>query len=204
VAVLVGIAILAASHGVREPLLRTVGWALVVDEPLEGVDAIVVTADAGGAGVLEAADLVHLGVAARVAVLTSPPDPAERELIYRGVPYEDRATVSIHQLALLGVPIVDRIAHVGGGTTADVDALPAWCDEQGLGSIVVIGNRDHTRRLRRVLQRTMSGHRTKVRVRAATYSTFNPERWWQTRTGIRTVIIEGQKLALDIVLHPFP
>jgi hypothetical protein len=204
VAVLLSVAVLAASPAIRDPLLRSVGWALVVDEPIEDVDAIVVTAEAGGAGVLEAADLVHLGVATRVALLTNPPDPAEREFIYRGVPYEDRAAVSIHQLALLGVPIVDRIAHAGGGTTADVDSLAAWCDKQGLGSLIVIGTRDHTRRLRRVLERTMSGHRIKVRVRAATHSAFDPNRWWQTRSGIRTVVIESQKLALDIILHPWP
>ena len=50
--------------------------------------------------------------------------------------------------------------------------------------------------------RDMKGHSTHVAVRAARYSSFDPDRWWETRGGIRTEIIELQKLLLDVVLHP--
>jgi hypothetical protein len=48
----------------------------------------------------------------------------------------------------------------------------------------------------------MKGHPTHVAVRAARYSNFDPDRWWETRTGVRTEIIELEKLSLDVVLHP--
>jgi hypothetical protein len=57
---------------VREPALRAAGWALVVDEPVGVADIIVVSLDSGGAGALEAADLVQGGIATRVAVFTAP------------------------------------------------------------------------------------------------------------------------------------
>jgi hypothetical protein len=45
---------------VREAVLRAVGWALVIDEPVTPADIIVVLLDSGGAGALEAADLSAL------------------------------------------------------------------------------------------------------------------------------------------------
>ncbi len=50
---------------------------------------------------------------------------------------------------------------------------------------------------------TCKGHAAHVTVQAERYSSFDPDRWWETRTGIRTEIIEFEKLVLDVVLHPF-
>jgi hypothetical protein len=49
----------------------------------------------------------------------------------------------------------------------------------------------------------MKGHSTRVMVQAERYSNFDPDRWWESRTGTRKGIIEFQKLMLDVVLHPF-
>jgi hypothetical protein len=68
---------------------------------------------------------------------------------------------------------------------------------------VVVTTSDHTRRLRRVLRRSMDGHATRIAVRAARYSPFDPDRWWETRTGARTGIVELQKLLFDVARHPF-
>jgi hypothetical protein len=48
----------------------------------------------------------------------------------------------------------------------------------------------------------MKGHPTRVTVKPARYTPFDPDQWWKTRTGIRIVVIELQKLLLDMVLHP--
>ena len=50
---------IAAVPAVREPVLRAAGRTLVVDDPIAPADMIVVSLDSGGAGVLEAADLVN-------------------------------------------------------------------------------------------------------------------------------------------------
>ena len=39
-------------------------------------------------------------------------------------------------------------------------------------------------------------------VQSARYSIFDPDRWWKTRDGARTAIVEVQKLVLEVVLHP--
>jgi hypothetical protein len=76
------------------------------------------------------------------------------------------------------------------------------CDQEQVRSIVFVAARDHSRRMRLVLDRVMKGHPTRVTVQAARYSNFDPDRWWETHDGIRTEIVEFQKLVLEAVLHP--
>ena len=203
--IVVGLAVVAfaivAIRSLREPVLRAAGWALVVNEPVASADIIVLSLDSDGAGALEAADLVQSGISKRVAVFMDPPDGVDHEFIRRGLPYEDAAAREIRQLKSLGVTDVVQISRVDG-TEGEGKVLPPWCDEHQLRSIVVVATKDHSRRLRRVLDRVMKGHSTRVTVQPARYSSFDPDRWWETRSGVRTEIVELQKLFLDVVLHP--
>jgi hypothetical protein len=205
-AMLIATALAAATTlavpSLREPVLRAVGHALVVDEPVAPVDIIVLAPDSGGAGALQAADLVHNGIATRVAVFTDPPSGEDLEFIRRGLPYEDLAARQIRQLGWLGVTDIVKIPRNEAGTEGEGRVLAPWCEQQGVRSVVFVAARDHSRRIRRMLDRDMKGHATRVTIQAERYSSFDPDRWWQTRTGIRTEIIEFQKLMLDVVLHP--
>jgi hypothetical protein len=82
IAALAASAILAV-RSIREPVLRAAGWALVVNEPVAPADVIVLSLDSGGAGALEAAELVYSGIATRVAVFTDPPSGEDHEFIRR-------------------------------------------------------------------------------------------------------------------------
>jgi hypothetical protein len=194
---------IVAVPAVREPVLRAAGWALVVNEPVGVADIIVISLDSGGAGALETADLVKSGIATRVAVFTDPPSGEDLEFIRRGLPYEDESAKQIRQLGWLGVTDVVEIPRTEAGTEGEGQVLPLWCDHHELRSIVFVVSRDHSRRIRRILDRIMKGHPTRVIVQPARYSSFDPDRWWETRSGIRAEIVEFQKLALDFILHPF-
>jgi uncharacterized SAM-binding protein YcdF (DUF218 family) len=154
-----------------------------------------------GAGALEATDLVQSGISKRAAVYIAAPSVENDEFIRRRLPYEDDAAKQIRELKSLGVTDIVQISPVDG-TEEEVEALPRWCDEHQLRTIVFVAHTDHTRRLRRVLDRIMKGHPTRVMVKPARYTNFDPDRWWETRGGIRTEIVELQKLLFDIVLHP--
>ncbi len=201
VVVLLGAASIAIS-ALRRPILRAAGWALVVNDRVEPSDVIVVTVEAGGAGALEAADLVRSGVASRVAVFGEPPDTVEREFIRRGVPYENEAARSVRRLRALGIETIDLIPTYVAGSEDEGPALAGWCDQHGFRSVVVVGTSDHSRRLRRVLHRSMKGHQTRVTVRSARYSVFDPDQWWRSHVGIRTEVPELEKLLRDVVRHP--
>src|SRR5258706_11977238 len=195
-------AAIVALPSVREPVLRAAGWALVSNEPVAPADIIVVSLDSAGAGALEAADLVQSGVATRVAVFTDPPSGEDHEFIRRGLPYDHASARQIRQLGWLGVTDIMQIPRTDAGTEGEGQVLPPWCDQHQFRSIVFVAARDHSRRVRRVLDRDMKRHPTRVTVQPARYSSFNPDRVWETRDAIRTEIIELQKLVLEAILHP--
>lgn len=198
VGLIAGIA--ASVPAVREPVMRALGSALIVEDPFDVVDVIVVSVDADGAGVLDAADLVKRGVAKRVAIFAKPLNRSDQEFARRGLDAE--GAWQIHDLALLGVTDVERILLSYAGTEAEALALLHWTAARGFTSVLVISSPDHSRRLRRVILRAMRDQPTSVAIRPARYADFDAERWWQTRDGVRTAIIEWQKLVLDYVLHP--
>lgn len=202
--VLVALAVMAvlAFPFTWKPILRGAAQMLVIDGHVEPTDIIVVALDSSGALVLEAADLVQSGIAPQVAVFTDPPDEAVREFIRRGLPYEDRSAEQIRQLKLLGVTDVLQIPVINDELEGEIEVLPAWCDQHQFRSIVFVAGRSDSRRTRRMLDRAMKGHPTRVIVEPTRYSSFDLDRWWKTRGGIRNGIVQMQKLVVDIILHP--
>lgn len=199
--------VVAAVSGVafcRAPILRTMGAALVAQDPLAPAEVIVVTIDAGAAGMLEAADLVKAGFAPRVAIFAEPPDAVDAEFIRRGFKVEDRIVMWRRVLTTLGVANIDTIALPVNGTESEGLLLPRWCEDHRLQSIIVVTAPDHSRRVRRVLSRGMRGRgsTTSVIVRPTRVSAFDPKDWWQKRGGARTGIVELQKLLRDVLRHP--
>lgn len=200
--VLVLLGLVAGAIVVRRPILRAVGWALVVDERVEPADIILLPKWAGAGGAIDAADLFHSGIASRVAILPEPPRPAEHELTRRGVPYQDETADLVQLLRALGVPNTEVIPDAAAGTEAEGRVLFSWYQQHQFRSIVVVSAPDHSRRVRRVLHRSFAGYPTKVTIRSARYSSFDPDRWWHTREGIRIEIVELQKLLFDLARHP--
>ena len=172
------------------------------DEPVEPADIVVVTVAAGGAGLPEAADLARSGIARRVAVFADPPDAVDQEFSRRGVRYENQAAWSVRHLQLLGVTAIEPTPRPVSGTEDVGAVLPDWCAQRQFRSIVVVSTPDHSRRLHRVLQRAMRDSPTRVRIRVTRHSEFDPDRWWETRGGTRTAVIELQKLLFDLIRHP--
>src|SRR5215510_7738069 len=128
VVVTLAAAAIVAVPSIRESVLRAAGWALVVNEPIAPADVIVVSLASGGAGALEAADLVESGIATRVAVFTDPPSGEDHEFIRRGLPYEDASARQVRQLTLLGVMDVMQIPLTEAGTEGEGQVFPAWCE----------------------------------------------------------------------------
>jgi hypothetical protein len=188
----------------RRYILRSAGRLIVADQPLvRSADIIVVAIDADGEGTLEAADLVHRGVSNRVAVFDDPPTSVDREFLRRGLPYEDRAAISTRQLRSLGVENVDQIPRSTSGSQQEGEILPGWCDTFGYHSVVLVTSSDHSRRLSRILRRSLRTHQIRITIHSSPYSEFSPDTWWKSRGGVRAGIIELEKLLVDVIGHPF-
>lgn len=181
-----------------QSLLRALGWALVGEDPLQRADAIVISLDAGPAGILEAADLVRARVADRVAVFDEQPTRAVVELRRRGIPVPRPAASALEYLRQLGVASSEVIAVRATGTEDEGRILPLWCEQHGVHRVVFVSARDHTRRTRHVVGRALRARHITLIERAAPYSEFDPDNWWRTRNGVRTEILELQKLVWEL------
>jgi len=196
-----GAVIAAGVPALRHSVLRSAGWALVAEDPPAKADIIVISTDALGAGILEAADLVHAGFASRVAIFDRPSTRVSREFARRGVQSLDLKNISIQLLHGLNITDIVVIPPVVG-TVDEGKVLQQWCAANSIHSILFVSVADHSRRTRRVLDRALIPGGTRVMVRYARYSEFDPESWWQTRGGQRTQAVESQKLLMDILRHP--
>ncbi|HTT06756.1 MAG TPA: hypothetical protein VMF64_15870 [Steroidobacteraceae bacterium] len=194
---------MAAVAPIRHVLLRAAGSMLVREDQPIPADIIVISVDSDGAGVLEASDLVHRGLAPGVAIFADPPAAVDREFLRRGLPYHDAAAEEADQLRELHVTSVTQIPRVVGGTHDEMSTLRVWCRAHAIRSLMFVSTTDHTRRTRRILQRALGNRGVRVAVIGSKYSDFQPGSWWLTREGVRTQIIESQKLLLDVLLHPF-
>jgi|KBSSwiStaDraftv2_1062776.scaffolds.fasta_scaffold00082_4 hypothetical protein len=192
----------ASAPGLRHSLLRSAGWALVAQDPPAKADIIVISTDAMGAGILEAADLLNAGFASRVAIFDRPVTRMSREFARRGVQPLDLKSVSIQLLRGLGITDVTVIPAVVG-TVDEGKVLQQWCAANSIHSILFVSVRDHSRRTRRVLNRALSPRGVGVIVRYARFSEFDPDSWWQSRGGQRVQAIESEKLLVDFLRHPF-
>jgi hypothetical protein len=204
--VLVTLALAAAGAFAITPfrisLLGAMGRFLVTTGQLNHADVIVLSVDSDGAGVLEAADLVHEHVADHVALFADPPDIVDREFLRRRVSYHNTAAVSAQQLRELGIDRVEVISRAVAGTEDESRELTAWCSERGYHAVIFVSTADHSRRAARILARATHGRGIELSVRASRYSAFDPDAWWKSRTGVRTEIVESEKLLADILLHP--
>ena len=155
-------------------------------------------------GALEAADLVHSSVATRVAIFISTKDPAGDEFIRRGVPYEDEAARSVRQLGSLGVETIDQIPGSVIGTEAKVRCLPAGVTSKGSAQsslCLLTTTRDVSPpSASPFLERSSDESHGSHCVRALPH--FEPDRWCESRGGVRAEIEEVGKLLLDVMRHP--
>ena len=149
-------------------LLAVVGNFLVLDEPLEPADAIVVLA-AREARAREAAALYHRGLAPRIVLarVRGRQDAQARALLGAGVPAS-----AIGSLAPLTVNTRDELQ-------ADFD----YAQAHGFRRVILVTSPYHTRRVSLVWRQISRG-----RVPAAVHATperFEPNYWWASLTQLR-------------------
>jgi uncharacterized SAM-binding protein YcdF (DUF218 family) len=195
-------AIIAAIPASRHSVLRSVGWALVAQDPPTKADIVVIGTDTLGAGVLEATDLIRAGYATRVGIFARPVTKASLEIARRGATPFDLDAVSVQLLHELGITDITMIPTVVG-TADEGKVLQRWCAARSIHSVIFVSVPDHSRRARRVLARWLGRDGIQVVVRYTHFSDFDPDTWWQTRNGQRVQMVESEKLLLDILTHPF-
>jgi len=157
----------------RRPILRYAAESLVVDEPREHADALLLLGDDNfyADRATHAAELFRHGVAPVIVASGRRLRPSagiveleEHDLIERGVPREK----------------ILRFPHDGESTQEEAAALAQFSLQHHFRTVVLITSNYHTRRARYIFEKEFP-RRIVVSVASARDGDFDPEHWWEHR-----------------------
>ncbi|MCS6927817.1 MAG: YdcF family protein [Candidatus Binatia bacterium] len=181
----------------HQPLLTHLAASLVVSDPLDQADAIVVLSGDETARCPKAAELFRQGWAPKI-VLTKSYYPHEALALRRyGIEELESHDKCRAILLFLHVP-AQAIAVVDGYNESTADEayrLRQFLQEHGMERAIVVTSSFHTRRSRLLLRRVLRGTGVEVSVQAAPANfLFEPQGWWTRRRDTTTLLWEYQKL----------
>lgn len=176
-------------------LLRGLGSWLVVQDPLDHAEAIVVLGGTMYERQMEAVDLFKDGWAPRIYVLREIADWGEAELIARGIPYMRSVDMQVDTMQKLGVP-ADRITILDPAysTAEEAQILLQLATAEKLTRLIIVTSKQHTRRSRLVMNRRLTPAGVSVIVRASRYDRTDTAGWWHNRSTLRFTLFETQRL----------
>jgi uncharacterized SAM-binding protein YcdF (DUF218 family) len=166
-----------------------VGKWLVVEDPLDHAQAIVVLSGRMPIRVLEAAKLYNAGYAPEIW-LTRSTEPA-KQLAAMGVEYYGEeyynAKILIHQgvpptaIRVLDPPIVN--------TADEIHTINSALDHATLHTVIIVTTKPHTRRVR-ALWRLLTHTQSRAIVRASSFDPYDPNHWYRTTRDALDVVRE--------------
>jgi hypothetical protein len=184
--ILLGIAAILLMAGT---FLLYVGRWLVVEDPLEKAQAIVVLSGRMPLRALEAAKLYRNGYAPKIW-LTHSTEPGAT-LGAMGISYTGEEVYNLQILRHEGVP-ADAIQVLEPpivNTADELEAVSAALTQEKDKTVIIVTTKVHTRRVRILWHRIAKG-RGQAIVRAASDDPFVPGRWWRTTGDALDVVRE--------------
>ena len=176
----------------HRPLLRLVGAALVVEDPLQHADAIVVVAGGTPSREAVAATLFREGWAPRVVISRPFTTPEGRELNALGVRPLDLQGEARLVLEKYGVA-PQRILSLGVSVTTTEPELAVVHDiarADGYRRVILVTSPPHTRRVKVIWSRESARSHIEGLVVAAPNSEFTVDGWWRRRRAAEALLHE--------------
>ncbi len=159
-------------------IFRGIGQWLVVEDPLEHADVIVVLSGRIPSRAMEAARIYRQGFAAEVWV-THPAGPKE-EMAQLSIAYTDEDAYSAEILEKLGVPVsaVRILPKPIVNTEEELTTLREALVQAGKSQAIIVTSPAHTRRVR-ALWNVLAGKRLHAVVRYARNDPYDAPHWWR-------------------------
>jgi uncharacterized SAM-binding protein YcdF (DUF218 family) len=185
--------ILAVAGGVITLLflifLLFVGRWLVVEDPLEKAQAIVVLSGRMPVRALEAGKLYRAGYAPEVWLTRNP--ELETTLAPMGIHYVGEEFYSYRVLMHEGVPpdAIHVLPEPIVNTADEMKAIAKELSKQRGHTVIIVTTKAHTRRVRSLWKKIASNPGRAI-VRAATSDPFQPGHWWRTSGDALDVVRE--------------
>jgi uncharacterized SAM-binding protein YcdF (DUF218 family) len=192
------IAVLVLGAVAFAAFLPFAGRYLVVQQPLEHSDAIVVLAGSRVERWLEAVDLYRAGWASRIVLSRGRMESAEQRLHQMGIRFPADADLARDAMVQMKVPS-DAILMLPDdldNTAQEAAATRRLASASGWSRVIVVTSKYHSRRSAYAFAREFRGTPIRVSVRATAYDPSVPNRWWSNRQDFRFVTSELQKLVV--------
>ncbi|MDE2485447.1 MAG: YdcF family protein [candidate division NC10 bacterium] len=177
-------------------LLRAMGRYLITEDRLQKAEAVAVLAGDGGvARTLEAVRLYQDGYAPRI-ILTHQLLPKGYEALARlGITVPEERDIQWMVLKAMRIPVgvVLQVSKRADSTASEMVYLTRFLEEHRIRSVILVTNRSHSARARKILARA-SGGRIAIISRPTRYDTFDSEGWWRSRADAKEVLLEYGKL----------
>ncbi len=179
----------AALVAARRPLLTAVGQFLIVQDPLDRADVLVVLS--GGRRderVRQAAELFHQGYAPLVML------SGGEEMAGISIPELQRRQALAHQ-----IPASRLLFETGSTSTAEqARFLRPILERRGARRAIVVTSSFHTRRTRYLFRKAFTGSTVGVGVYPVQRDWFSPIEWWTREQDTEQVVLEYIKLGLAL------
>jgi uncharacterized SAM-binding protein YcdF (DUF218 family) len=175
------VAVLAAAVAVVILAFRHAGSLLVVTDPLQPAQAIVVFGGNVPFRAMEAGRTYHAGWAREVWITQAATTEDDAALDKLGVERVAESELSRRVVERLGVPaaairmLPERIVN----TADEVKAVAGEAQRVGADRVILITSKYHTRRVR-ILWRKFVGDSPAALVRYTSDDPFDPDHWWRT------------------------
>jgi uncharacterized SAM-binding protein YcdF (DUF218 family) len=172
------------------------GAFLYDEQPLQRADTIFVFAGTRMERALEAADLYRQGYARLVVLTEEMSDGAIDELARHGIIVPTDAEVARDVMIRLGMP-PDAIVIAPGvhnSTGQEAQTLRSLARVRGWRRVIVVTSKFHTRRAGLAARREVGGMGVEVIARGSRYDAADPAHWWRTRSDVRWVLLETEKI----------
>jgi uncharacterized SAM-binding protein YcdF (DUF218 family) len=166
------------------------------EQPLQRADTIFVFAGTRMERALEAADLYRQGYARLVVLTEEMSDGAIDELARHGIIVPTDAEVARDVMIRLGMP-PDAIVIAPGvhnSTGQEAQTLRSLARVRGWRRVIVVTSKFHTRRAGLAARREVGGMGVEVIARGSRYDAADPAHWWRTRSDVRWVLLETEKI----------
>lgn len=175
----------------HKSLLRGMGNFLIVEDPLEQVDALYVLSGNSFDRGKEAARLYQQGYAPKLVCLGGETNPA---LELYGI-NDKTSTMTQGVLEKAGVPLPDiELLPEGTSTFEEFQAIIRHCKSNGFRKIMVVSSLFHTRRIHTFFRLRLHFEGIQMVLRGSSESGFEESLWWKAEQGLLFVNSEYIKM----------
>jgi uncharacterized SAM-binding protein YcdF (DUF218 family) len=170
-------------------LFLSVGRWLVIEDPLEKANAIVVLSGRMPMRALEAARLYQAGWAQQIW-LTHPNEPtASLAALDIDEPGEDALNTRVLQHGGVSPADIHTLSPAISNTIDEVHAIAAEAEKEKAAVVIIVTTKAHTRRVH-ALWKKFANSSARIVMRTPADDPFDPVHWWRSTTDILDVVRE--------------